>query len=110
MGHILFWALIRFTVIMFGSWAVRDSFDDLGQWWTMFFLLVSVVVIYPAQLAYRKHSQEVEVVRENSLCATCKHYVSENMLCSILDEHVTEHKTPCEGMSWEPVAVREFQE
>lgn len=108
MGHILFWAIIRFTLVMFGSWAIRDYVDDLGQWWVMFFTLVTVVVIYPAQLAYRKHSDHVQVVKENSLCATCKNYVPENTLCAMLDEHVSEGVTPCQGMSWEPVAVKEY--
>jgi hypothetical protein len=109
MGHILYWALLRFAIILFASWAIRDWVDDPSQWWTMFFLSVTVLVVYPAQMAYQKHQREVQRT-DNSLCATCKHYIRDNTLCSVLDEHVTIAHTPCEGVSWEPASVSEYAE
>lgn len=90
---------------MFAAWALVDVIQDRGEWWLMFFLSVSVVVVYPAQLAYQKHRDNIKVTSANSLCATCKFYLEESVLCAVLDEHVTPKYTPCEGSAWEPIPV-----
>jgi hypothetical protein len=105
MGAIIYWALLRFVIVLFGMWALKDQVAVYGDWWTMFFVAVYVVVLYPAQLMYRKHNSSIRQASTNGLCASCKHYVHDTALCGVLDEHVTFNYTPCEGTAWEPVSV-----
>lgn len=36
------------------------------------------------------------------LCSTCRYFESIGVMCSKLDEYVTEDVVPCEGELWEP--------
>ena len=105
MGDIIYWGLLRFVLVLAGAWLLYSYAPNYGDWWTMFFVGVAVIVIYPAQLAYRRHLDQVRRASRNSLCATCKHYVVDNTLCAVTDEHVTREYTPCSGMAWEPIQI-----
>lgn len=95
---------------MLGSWALYDKLESPGEWWTLFFVALTVVVIYPAQIAWQRHNLQVKRTSEETLCSTCKHYLTDNTLCSVLDEHVEiDGHPPCEGMSWEPLPVSEVE-
>jgi uncharacterized membrane protein len=101
MGEIIYWGLIRFVAVVFGAWLLYTYVPNYGDWWTMFFVGVAVLVIYPAQIAFRRHTKEVRRASMNPLCATCKHFEPEATLCALLDLHVTKNYTPCEGAGWE---------
>ena len=104
MGEIIYWGLIRFAVILVGAWVLYSYVPNYSDWWTMFFVAVSVVVIYPAQLAWRKHTESIRNANRNGLCATCTHFRASEALCAKLDEHVQIDYTPCGGEAWEPVS------
>ena len=103
MGAIIYWGLIRFSIVLVATWALIIYAPNYGDWWTMFFVGVAVVVIYPAQLAYRQHIKSTKRAAQNGLCAGCRHFVPDSSLCGALDVHVTATFTPCEGSLWEPI-------
>jgi hypothetical protein len=105
MGSIIYWGIVRFAIVLLFSWVIVDRVDDYSGWWTMFFVALVVVVIYPAQLSYRKLTYEAERASRNSLCGNCKHFAEEAVLCTVTDEHVTRDYTPCEGLQWEPKEI-----
>jgi hypothetical protein len=101
-GAIIYWGLVRFAAVLIGAWFLYSYVPNYSEWWSLFFVAVSVVVIYPAQLAYRKHISQIDSANQNALCATCKHLISSEALCSRLDEHISKTYTPCGGEGWEP--------
>jgi len=90
---------------MIGAWLLYYLVPEYGDWWMMFFIAVSVVVFYPAQLAWRRHVSDIRRASRNGLCATCKYFAPRMALCSKLDEEVREDYTPCGGEGWDPAAV-----
>jgi len=101
MGSIIYWGLLRFTLVLIGLWLARGYVENYGDWWTFFFFSVMAVVLYPAQLAYRKHFTRVRRIEKNVMCSSCKHYAADEALCTALDEAVTTIRIPCEGFMWE---------
>jgi hypothetical protein len=101
-GAIIYWGLVRFAVVLAVSWLLYSYVPNYGEWWSLFFVAVSVVVIYPAQIAWRKHIATVRSANQNALCATCKNLALSEALCKVTDEHVRIDYTPCEGAAWEP--------
>ena len=108
MGDIIYWGLLRFVLVVAAAWAFYSYAPNYGEWWSMFFVAVGVIVIYPAQLSYRKHQDEVKRSSLNGLCVTCRHYVPDNTLCSVTDEHVRRDYTPCDGVAWEPIQISSY--
>jgi len=104
-GAIIYWGLLRFTAVLIAAWALYSYVPNYGDWWSLFFVSVAVIVIYPAQLSFMKHQKDVRRASRNALCATCKHFIADNTLCAILDEHVTRNYTPCGGDAWEPIQI-----
>jgi len=104
-GSIIYWGLIRFALVLVGAWILYAYVPQYSDWWTLFFVSISVVVIYPAQLAWRKHLAEVRQAARNGLCATCRYYLADETLCSKLDEHVQAEYTPCGGEGWDPLPI-----
>ena len=101
-GAIIYWGLVRFAAVMIGAWLLYSYIPNYSEWWTMFFIAVSVIVIYPAQLAWRKHAVQIRRANQNALCATCRYLIPSEALCSKLDEHVRKNYTQCGGEGWEP--------
>lgn len=105
MGAIIYWALVRFAVVMVGAWVLYFYIPKYSDWWTMFFISVTLIVVYPAQLAWRKQLDAIRRAEQNGLCATCRYFARREALCSKLDEHVRSDYTPCGGESWEPMGI-----
>src|SRR4051812_49273657 len=105
MGAIIYWGLVRFAILMVAMWLLYSYVPNYSEWWTLFFIAVGVIVIYPAQIAFRKHQEATSRANQNPLCATCRNFVPREALCGALDEHVKKHYTPCEGQAWEPIAT-----
>ncbi len=103
MGAIIYWGLVRFAIVLVAAWLLYSYVPNYGDWWSLFFVAVAVVVIYPAQLAWRKHVRVIRRANQNALCATCRHLASREALCKITDEHVRRDYTPCDGDAWEPM-------
>lgn len=102
MGEIIYWGLVRFAIVLIAAWVAYRFIPNYGDWWALFFVAVSVVVVYPAQLAWRKHQQTISGANQNALCATCRYLAEREALCTKLDEHVRIDYTPCGGEGWEP--------
>lgn len=102
MGAIIYWGLVRFAALLLAAWLLYAYVPNYGEWWSIFFVGVAVVVIYPAQLAWRKHVATVRSANQNALCATCRHLATREALCRVTDEHIRSDYTPCDGVAWEP--------
>ena len=105
MGPIIYWGLVRFSIVLVAAWLLYGHIPEYTDWWTMFFVAVGVVVVYPAQLQWRKYMGEVRAASRNGLCATCRYFGPREALCRKLDEHVREDYTPCGGQAWEPASI-----
>jgi hypothetical protein len=106
MGAIIYWGLVRFVLVLIAAWVLYSFMPNYQDWWMMFFIAVSVIVIYPAQIAWRKHIASIRDANRNGLCATCKYFRPSEALCAKLDEHVLIDYTPCGGEAWEPVGIK----
>lgn len=102
MGSIIYWGLLRFTIVMAAFGLLKSQISDYGDWWGLFFLTMGIVVLYPAQIAYQRHRSRVKLINNNVLCVSCKHYNPDEALCTALDELVLSEIVPCEGIMWEP--------
>ena len=105
MGAIIYWALVRFALVMLGAWVLFAYIPKYSDWWTMFFVSVTLIVVYPAQLQWRKQLDAIRRAEQNGLCATCRYYARREALCTKLDEHVRKDYTPCGGEGWEPLGI-----
>jgi hypothetical protein len=103
-GSIVTGGIFRAALILVAALFLYDYFKwvDYAFWWSATAISLYAFVFHPMQIQYRLYKEETETVVTNSLCAKCKHFEPTGVLCSILDEHVTEDYLPCEGQSWEP--------
>jgi len=108
-GEIIYWGLIRFAIVLVAAWVLYSVVPNYSDWWMMFFIAVSLIVVYPAQLAWRRHQHTIRRANQNALCATCRHFAPREALCTKLDEHVMKDYTPCGGEGWEPHENAIFQ-
>jgi len=100
-GTIVFGGLIRLSMIVIVTWLISDYWE-FYQFWPLFSLMVIMIVFYPAYREMSIFSDTVEILKESTLCGSCKHFEPSAQICSRYDEHITEHHIPCEGMDWEP--------
>lgn len=102
MGSIISWGIFRFAIVLVSMWILRDTVMEYGDWWALFFIAVGAVVLFPAQIQYYRHRDEVTEINKDVLCTTCKHYNRDEALCMSYDQHVTIEVIPCQGLDWEP--------
>lgn len=100
-GSIIFWGIIRFSLVLISFVILKTQIEDYGDWWGLFFLAMGIIVLYPAQIMYQRHRSRVRIINQNVLCVTCKHYAEDEALCTALDQHVTSELIPCETLMWE---------
>ena len=105
MGAIIYWGLVRFALVLIIAWLLYSFVPNYSDWWMLFFIAVAVIVIYPAQLSWRKHVSTISRANQNALCATCRNLISREALCSVTDEHFRKNYTPCDGEAWEPIQI-----
>lgn len=105
-GSIVTWGIIRAAIVMLLSWFVGDMVGwlDYGTWWMLTVLIFYAAVLHPMQVQYRLYKEETAQVMDGTLCSTCRYFEPTGVLCSKLDEHVSEHDIPCEGELWEPTS------
>jgi hypothetical protein len=103
-GSIVGWAIFRAAVFIAVSLFLFDylRWSNYGLWWMLTFALLYPIVFHPAQVQYRLYKEETRNVVSGTLCSSCKYFEPTGVLCSKLDEHVTEDYIPCEGEQWEP--------
>jgi hypothetical protein len=103
-GSIVAWALFRAAAVVIGSLLLYEYFRwvDYPMWWMITIMLFYAIVIHPIQVQYRIFREETRAVMSGTLCASCKYFEPTGVVCSKLDEHVSETYIPCEGQLWEP--------
>ncbi len=104
LGSIIWMALLRLAVTLFVAWYLKDHFNVYSEWWLVTGLAIYGIAIYPAQIQYEYFKLNNRRLIEETLCSSCRYYRPENLHCTLLDEHVSEHYLPCEGEEWEPKA------
>ncbi len=106
MGSIVLWTLLRLGAVIVGAWILYDVMavnnTSYALWWAVTGLALYAVVFHPTQIQYLHYREETRTVVSGTLCSSCKYFESTGVLCSKLDEHVTEDYLPCEGQLWEP--------
>ncbi len=106
MGSIVWGGLVRTGLIVVTSWALVEYFE-LRDYWMVPLLAIVGLVIYPAYRQYYHFTGRIEVMQEETMCGSCKHFDPTSQLCRIYDEHVSTTYIPCEGDSWEPLTYEE---
>jgi len=103
-GSIVSWAIFRAAAVIGIMLLVSEyvRWLDYGTWWGATLLLIYAVVLHPMQIQYRIYKDETKNVMEGTLCSTCRYFEPTGVMCSKLDEHVSEDHIPCEGELWEP--------
>ena len=108
-GSIITWALIRAAGVIVVTMVLYEHMKWLNYslWWMVTIASSYGFVIHPMTIQYRVYKEETRNVVTNTLCAKCKHFEPTGVLCSVLDEHVTEEYIPCEGELWEPISFED---
>lgn len=103
-GSIVTWAIFRAAAVIGIMLLVSEyvRWLDYGTWWGATLLLFYAVVLHPMQIQYRIYKDETKNVMEGTLCSTCRYFEPTGVMCSKLDEHVSEDHIPCDGELWEP--------
>lgn len=103
-GSIIGWAILRAGAYIAVSLFLFDylRWSNYGLWWMLTFALFYPIVLHPAQVQYRLYKEETKNVLTGTLCSSCTYFEPTGVMCSKLDEHVTEDYIPCDGESWEP--------
>lgn len=103
-GSIVTWAIFRAAAVIGIMMLVSEyvRWLDYGTWWGATLLLLYAVVLHPMQIQYRIYKDETKNVMEGTLCSTCRYFEPTGVMCSKLDEHVSEDHIPCNGELWEP--------
>ncbi|MEN8193017.1 MAG: hypothetical protein ABFS12_09385 [Bacteroidota bacterium] len=100
MGRIVYWGLIRITIMILLLWISYEYFYN-RYWWIIAILAFYIFVIHPLISQYKIFKEENREVIVDSLCSTCKHFDETAILCLKYDKHPTNNFTPCEGIDWE---------
>jgi membrane protein YdbS with pleckstrin-like domain len=103
-GSIVSWAIFRAAGVIIAAYIISEyvRWLDYSTWWVLTLVVLYAVVLHPMQIQYRIYKEETARVMDGTLCSTCRHFEPTGVLCSKLDEHVTEDSIPCEGQLWEP--------
>ena len=103
-GSIVSWAIIRSAIVLFAAWLIGEYVHwlDYSTWWLMTILIFYAAVLHPMQIQYRLFREQTKNIMEGTLCSSCRYFEPSGVLCSKLDEHVSEENIPCEGELWEP--------
>ncbi len=100
-GSVILGAIFRTALVMVVSFFVKERFD-FENIWLLTMLAIWGIGVYPAYKQYQSFNEKIEVLETSTLCGSCKYFESSGQLCTLLDEHVSEHHIPCEGEGWEP--------
>lgn len=101
MGEIIFWTIVRITILIPILWVLQGYFNT-EFWWTIGVLAIYGVIIHPAVIHYRLFKSKNKEVLESTLCSTCVHFDKSAILCMLYDKHPSKIYLPCDGMDWEP--------
>ena len=96
------WGIIlrSFIIIMLTFLLLMDR--DYQQYWFAALFFLWFLAIYPGYRQYQKFNTRIEIIKEETLCGSCRHFEPTSQLCKIYDEHISKDYIPCEGESWEP--------
>jgi hypothetical protein len=103
MGAVVFWTIVRTTILIPVLW-ILFGIMDYQLWWLVSFTSFYGVVIHPAIIHFRLFEENNKEVIESTLCSSCRHFDKTAVLCTKYDEHPDLNYLPCEGLDWEPVS------
>jgi len=101
MGEIIFWTIIRISVVIPVLW-ILESYISQQLWWLVGTLSIYVIIIHPAVIHYNLFKSKNKDILESTLCSTCKNFDQSAILCILHDKHPTKVYLPCQGIDWEP--------
>ena len=103
-GSIVSWAIFRTAIVIVVSLLLYEyvHWVDYTLWWGVTAISIYAVVLHPMQIQYRIYKEETSRVVRGTLCSSCRYFEETGVLCSKLDEHVSEEYVPCGGELWEP--------
>ena len=103
-GSIVTWAIFRTALVLAGALLLYEyvRWIDYSMWWMITAISFYAFVVHPITIQYRLYKEETSRVLTGTLCSSCKYFEETGVLCSKLDEHVTEEYIPCNGELWEP--------
>ncbi|MBE0643300.1 MAG: hypothetical protein IH600_04410 [Bacteroidetes bacterium] len=103
-GSIVSWALFRAAIVIGLALLLIEyvRWIDYSTWVALTLIMIYAAVIHPMQVQYRIYQDETKNVIDGTLCASCRYFEPTGVLCSKLDEHVSEDVIPCGGELWEP--------
>ncbi len=101
MGEIIFWTMIRITIVIPILW-VAEGYINYELWWLISIMILYGVIIHPAIIHYRLFEEKNKDIIESTLCSTCLHFDKSAVLCMKYDKHPTKEYLPCDGIDWEP--------
>ena len=105
LGSIIWGALLRFGVVIMVVWYMKDWIENYADWWVIAGVAIYGISLFPAQIQYEHFRRSNKRAIEATLCTSCRHFRSENLHCTLLDEHISEEYLPCGGEEWEPVSL-----
>ncbi len=95
------WGIILRSFIIIMSIFLLFMNWDYRQYWFIALFFLWFLAIYPGYRQYQKFNQRIEIIKEETLCGSCKNFEPTSQLCKIYDEHISKTYLPCEGESWE---------
>jgi len=101
MGEIVFWTIIRTSLLIPIIWILR-GYLDYPFWWTFSLMLIYGVIVHPTVIQYNIFISKNKSVLEGTLCSSCKNFDRTAVLCLKYDEHPSTEYLPCDGIDWEP--------
>ncbi len=105
LGSIIWGALLRFGLVIMVVWYLQDWIENYADWWVIAGVAIYGLALFPAQIQYEHFRRSNQRAIEATLCSSCRHFRSENLHCTLLDEHISEEYLPCNGVEWEPVSL-----
>jgi hypothetical protein len=100
-GSVVWGVLSRSFILVIASFFVME-FLQFRQYWYIILFLIWAIAVYPGWRQYKHFQEKIEVIKDETLCGSCRNFEQTNQLCKIYDEHITKTYIPCEGNNWEP--------
>jgi hypothetical protein len=104
MGSIVFWTIIRISILIPILWFLQ-GYIEFQFWWIINILSIYGFIIHPAAIHYRLFEEKNKEIIESTLCSTCRHFDKSAVLCMKYDKHPSKDFLPCDGLDWEPKSI-----
>ncbi|MCX8050616.1 MAG: hypothetical protein N3B17_01810 [Chlorobi bacterium] len=100
-GTIVFGALLRSLAVIIVGFVVWH-YGGVELSIPISLALLWGYAVYPAYRQFVVFSEVSDVIKEEILCSSCRHFNPSGQFCQLYDEHVRPDHIPCGGDDWEP--------